>query len=73
MAEVIAKIIGFALLSFCWWSLAIVALFVTALPCGMGPDASCDMGPAWAILSVFIVAIFGYVALCGLLYRKWIR
>jgi len=71
--SLLAKIFGFILLSWVWWCFAIVMIFVTVVPCGMGPDADCDMISDWTIWVSVTGSIVGYIGLCGLLYRRWAR
>lgn len=49
-----------------YWMMASIALFLILLPCGMGPDADCDM----ASPLTFWLAVAGFVLLyVGLMMR----
>ena len=67
-----ARILVIDLGSFSYWVLAAVALFVILLPCGMGPEADCDMGSP----ATFWLAVAGFILIyAGLLmrFRRWTR
>ncbi|MBX7461104.1 hypothetical protein [Qipengyuania huizhouensis] len=56
--------------SFVYWLLAIIALFVILLPCGMGPDANCDMASPLTFWLAVIGFVLIYVALL-LRLKNW--
>ena len=71
--SVFGKVAFFLLASFAWWVIALVLIFITAFPCGMGPDADCDMGSTTSNWFSVIAAAIGYAGLCVVLYRRWSR
>ena len=71
--SVLGKAANFLLASFAWWVIALALIFITAFPCGWGPDADCNMGSAFNIWFSVIAAVIGYVGLCAFLYRRWRR
>ena len=69
----LVQALKFLCVSIVWWGFSAVAILLTLLPCGMGPEADCDMGkPAFVWLAI-IGAVGGYLAISFLLIRHWKR
>jgi hypothetical protein len=69
----LGKAVYVLLASFAWWVIALALIFITAFPCGWGPDADCDMGSTSSIWFSAAAAVVGYAGMCALLYRRWRR
>ena len=65
-ARLLVAILG----SLVYWLLAMIALFAILLPCGMGPDASCNMAGPFTFWLAVIGFVLIYVALL-LRLKKW--
>lgn len=45
-----------------YWTMASIALFLILLPCGMGPDADCEMASPltfWLAVAAFVLIYVG--------------
>ena len=58
-ARLLVAILG----SLIYWLLAMIALFAILLPCGMGPDANCDMASPVTFWLAVIGVVLIYIAL----------
>jgi hypothetical protein len=67
----VVRVVQFFLLSFVYWAIGAVFIFITILPCGMGPDADCDMGSGTSIWLAVIGVVLIYAALCLFLLARW--
>ena len=66
------RLLAFLLISIAYWAAGAIFLFITLLPCGMGPDASCDLPSEFTMWSAMIGVFLVYVAICLFLGRRWI-
>ena len=57
--------------SLTYWAFALIALFAMLLPCGMGPEADCDMASPFTFWSAAAGFILIYIALVLFARRKW--
>ena len=67
----VIRLVKFLLLSFVYWAVGAAFVLFTVLPCGMGPDADCEMGSDTAIWLAIIGVVLVYAALCLFLGRRW--
>ena len=65
------RLLNFLLASFVYWATGTVFIFVTILPCGMGPEADCDMPNEVTIWLAVIGVVLIYAAICLFLHRRW--
>jgi hypothetical protein len=65
-------IFDLVLISILYWTAGLVFLFITILPCGMGPEADCDMPSDATIWSAIIGVFLVYAAICLFLGRRWL-
>ena len=66
----LANIVIFVLVSVVWWVIACCIMLMAIIgPCGMGPDATCDVTPYPALLA-FGGAAVGYAGLAILILRR---
>ena len=56
--------------SFVYWTIAVIALFFILLPCGMGPEADCEMVSPFTFWLAFAGFVLIHVALL-LRLRNW--
>ena len=68
----IMRLMKFLLLSFIYWAVGAAFILFTVLPCGMGPDADCEMGNGVTIWLAVIGVVLVYAALCVFLGRRWV-
>ncbi len=67
----VLRLVSFVVLSFVYWTAGTIFLFVTILPCGMGPDADCDLPSDFTIWSAMLGVVLVYAAICLFLGRRW--
>jgi len=67
------RVVGFLIVSIVWWGVAAFAILAAAFPCGMGPEANCEMGSFLSIWIAVAGGICGYIALSFILFRRWRR
>ena len=65
------RLLDLFLISFFYWTAAAILLFVIVLPCGMGPEADCDMASDFTIWSAVTGIVLVYTVICLLLVRRW--
>ena len=70
--KTLSRLLTFVILSIAYWAAGAIFLFVTILPCGMGPDATCDMPGEFTIWSALIGVLLVYIAICLFFARRWI-
>ena len=66
-----SRMLQFILISFVYWAAGAIFILVTMLPCGMGPDADCDMPSELTIWLAVIGVTLIYAALCLFLRSRW--
>jgi hypothetical protein len=67
----VVRLAQFLLLSLVYWVIGAVFILITILPCGMGPDADCDMASGTTIWLAVIGVVLIYAALCFFLLARW--
>ncbi len=70
MMRTAVNILVFAAVSLAWWVVAYTITLMAAIgPCGMGPDAACDVSP-FPLWLAFGGALVGYAGLAVLVIRR---
>jgi hypothetical protein len=68
-----SRALFFILATIAWLGVSAIAVFVTLLPCGMGPDAPCNAYNPIAAWTAFAFALAGYLAFSFVTFRRWSR